>query len=427
MPASAVAGGDGVADRRPGLLAESAAEHERRRRRVSARPATIASMWSVRCVSTRQVRPLSTARCGRRRRSARYVGRRRRARLNTAWMWAASSSLTSVVVWWTTSSRRTSSAPAIAPGLISWRVGPQWNPMIASSLSRRYGVAVRPSHRRRPGPLDARRERDGGEVVALVDDDEAVPSNIGGSSRRARLWIIATSTTPVGLFLPPPIWPIWLRFETEMLGEAVRHWSTSSLRSTRTSVGTSVMGDHRAGHHRLAGSGRGDEDASVVAGEIVDRGRLLGSKLADERELDRLGVGAIVDEIEPAAETDDEIGDLLGESAGKVEPFEVLAVAADEPWCVPRREPHPLLLVELGVGDRREVLQRREHRWRQPGPFDRQHRPESGPDHRRRSWPAATGQIREAQAGPASTGRSDSARAATASGARRATEDRNAH
>ena len=46
--------------------------------------------------------------------------------------------------------------------------------MIASSLSRRYGVAVRPSHRRVARLLHARRERDGGKVVALVDDDEPV-------------------------------------------------------------------------------------------------------------------------------------------------------------------------------------------------------------------------------------------------------------
>ena len=158
------------------------------------------------------------------------------------------------------------------------------------------------------------------------------------------------------------------------------------------------MGDHGAGHHGLACAGRSDEDAAVVADEIVDRCRLLGPELADEAEVDLLGVGAIIGEVEPASETDEKIGDALGETAGKVEPFEVLAVAGDEPWRVPRREPHPLLLVELGVGDRPEVLQCRDHRGRHAGPLDREHGPESGPDHRRRSWPAATGQLREAAA-----------------------------
>ena len=72
-----------------------------------------------------------------------------------------------------------------------------------------------------PGPLDARRERDGGKVVALVDDDEPVPvEDRSRSSRRARLWSIATSTTPVGLSLPPPIWPICFGSKTEVLGES---------------------------------------------------------------------------------------------------------------------------------------------------------------------------------------------------------------
>src|SRR5688500_12422450 len=89
-----------------------------------------------------------------------------------------------------------------------------------------------------------------------------------------------------------------------------------------------------------------------------------------------------------ATETDEQLADALGETAGEVEPLEVLAVAGDESRRVPRREPHPLLLVELGVRDRPEVFERRDHRWRHPGTFDRQHRAEPGSDHR--GWGQAT-------------------------------------
>jgi len=92
---------------------------------IAASPSMIASMWSVRCVSTRQVRPLDVAACT----SAQICAVRRSSATsaaNTDWMWTASSSLTSVPVWCTTSSRRTSSAPATVLDLISWRVGPQW-------------------------------------------------------------------------------------------------------------------------------------------------------------------------------------------------------------------------------------------------------------------------------------------------------------
>ena len=69
---------DGVADRGSCLLAE-AARNTSAWSPSSASWATIASMWSLRWVRTRQVRPLETAR-GRRRRSVLFAGRRRRVR-----------------------------------------------------------------------------------------------------------------------------------------------------------------------------------------------------------------------------------------------------------------------------------------------------------------------------------------------------------
>ena len=60
------------------------------------------------------------------------------------------------------------------PGLISWRIGSAVETDDRFELVppvRGGGEAEPPPG---PGPLDARRERDGGEVVALVDDDEPV-------------------------------------------------------------------------------------------------------------------------------------------------------------------------------------------------------------------------------------------------------------
>ena len=134
--------------------------------------------------------------------------------------------------------------------------------------------------------------------------------------------------------------------------------------------------------------------------ELVNCRRLLGSKHPAEAEVDLLRVDAIVGDLQPASQTGEKVDDPLGEASRKVEPLEVLPIAADEPGCVPGREPHPLLLKELGVGDRPKVLECRHHRGRHTGPVDRECGPESDPDHRRRGWSAATGQLGEAERRP---------------------------
>jgi len=77
------------------------------------------------------------------------------------------------------------------------------------------------------------------------------------------------------------------------------------------------VGDHGTGHHGLARARRCYEDAAVVADEFTDRCRLLGPELADEAEVDLLGIGAIIGEFDLAPETDEEIGDPFGEPAGR--------------------------------------------------------------------------------------------------------------
>lgn len=131
--------------------------------------------------------------------------------------------------------------------------------------------------------------------------------------------------------------------------------------------------DGRAGHDGLAGSGRCDEYATVVADDVVDGGGPLWSKCSNEVDVDRAGAGPVVDDLKRAAERGERVDDGFGEPARQVEELEVLAVAGDEARCVPGREPHPLRLVELRVGDRRQVLQRRHNGGRQTGSADRQH------------------------------------------------------
>jgi hypothetical protein len=42
---------------------------------------------------------------------------------------------------------------------------------------------------------------------------------------------------PVGLVLPPPIWPTWLDDKPSVSTSWTRHWSSSGLRCTSTRVG----------------------------------------------------------------------------------------------------------------------------------------------------------------------------------------------
>ena len=177
-----------------------------------------------------------------------------------------------------------------------------------------------------------------------------------------------------------------------------RHWSTSSLRSTSHERRCVVMRDHRAGHDRLAGARWGDEDAAVVGREVRDGSGLLGVAAAPTN-WTSMGFGLLrrSSTVELAAQPVEQPGDLFGQPAREVKPFEVLGVAGDEPWRVPGREPHALLLVELGVRDRPEVLQRGDDRRRQSRSFDRQSTGELSADDRRRGRPSLSGEVGEAE------------------------------
>ncbi len=155
-----------------------------------------------------------------------------------------------------------------------------------------------------------------------------------------------------------------------------------------------MVSDHGTRHDRLARAGRSDEHTEVVVDEIGDCGRLLTSEGAPELEVGCWWFGPVVCDLEGAAEGGEQVLDLAGEPAGEVQPFEVFVVGADEPGCVPGGEPHALLLVELRVRDRPQVLQPGDHRGRHARPFDRQLGTEPGPNQRRRRWPTGPREVR---------------------------------
>lgn len=123
--------------------------------------------------------------------------------------------------------------------------------------------------------------------------------------------------------------------EPEVFLEAVTPLLEERFAIDKDKCRTVVMGDDCAGHDRLAGPGRGNDDTPIVRHDRVDRVRLLWPKRTDEREADGRQFRPRVFHVEPAGETGNEIGDLFDETTWEVEPFEVFGVAADEPRGVP--------------------------------------------------------------------------------------------
>jgi hypothetical protein len=116
-----------------------------------------------------------------------------------------------------------------------------------------------------------------------------------------------------------------------------------------------------------------------MAGKVVDRRLLLAGKGRRQPEAGRRRCGSLVADHQATAGIGQRPLDVGEQAAGEHEPVEGLLVAADEPRRAPGRQPQPLLLVEGGVVERRQVLQRRHQRRRQPEPFDGEHRPKLGP------------------------------------------------
>ena len=66
------------------------------------------------------------------------------------------------------------------------------------------------------------------------------------------------------------------------------------------------MSDQRAGHHGLAGSGRGDQHAELMVDEGVEGSPLLGIELCGEPEILRFAGGLFVVELKATARLFDE-------------------------------------------------------------------------------------------------------------------------
>jgi hypothetical protein len=78
----------------------------------------------------------------------------------------------------------------------------------------------------------------------------------------------------------------------------------------------------------------------------------------------RSGHWPVVGEVESAARALQQGSQRLEHAAGQVQVAEVLAVAPDEPWCLPGRQAQLLALVELRVVQRGQVLDRgQQPRW----------------------------------------------------------------
>ena len=219
--------------------------------------------------------------------------------------------------------------------------------------------------------------------------------------------------------------------EVEVLGEPGAPLVDELLAVDEHERRCAVVRDHGAGHDRLAGSGRGDEDAAVVGREVRDGGGLLGSeRRPTNSDLDRLGVGAVGRRGRAGCRARSSSSATCSVSPrGRWSHSRSSRVAGDEPWRVPGREPHPLLLVELGVvRSTRGASARRAPPAAGPIVRSTTSPASSGPDHRRGRRPALAGQLGEAERRPGVDRPERSPRApTTASGARRATDDRNAH
>ena len=135
-----------------------------------------------------------------------------------------------------------------------------------------------------------------------------------------------------------------------------------------------VAGDQRAGHDCLAGSRRGDQYPELMAGHHLHRFLLdLIAQCPVERQVQPSGHRPGIADFQTAPGFLDDRFRLVQDAAREVDVFKGLLVAAQEPRCLPYREAHPLLLVELGVVQRGQVLQRGQQAGRQPGAPDRKH------------------------------------------------------
>ncbi len=162
---------------------------------------------------------------------------------------------------------------------------------------------------------DAGFERDSGYVMAFVDDDKAVSMEQFGRPFAAGDALDHGDIDDSGLHvLAASDCPDLTGFESEVFLEAVTPLLEERLAIDKDQCWTVMMGDDGTGHDRLAGSGRGNDDASIVRHDRVDRGCLLWPKRTDELDTDCRVFRPGISNVEAAGETGDEVGDLFDET-----------------------------------------------------------------------------------------------------------------
>ena len=271
-------------------------------------------------------------------------------------------------------------------------------------------------------------ERDGRQVVALVDHDQAVVAEervevVDGLEALDHREVddpgeFASSAADLAdLF----------RGESEQRLELC-----SPLLEERLAVGEDERrqpprGDRGAGDHGLARSRRGDEDTIVVR-EHGGQGCLLKRrKRPGESQRQRVVRRAAVVDHEPASGRRDRDVELFAEPARQLQVRQRLVVTADQPRCLMGRESQPLAFVEERVVDRGEVLELGKKCRRQARLRDREVGPDRAADLRRQPPIPASRVCLTIAAGPTGTSSLLARRASSCSGGSRSSELSRAH
>jgi hypothetical protein len=125
-----------------------------------------------------------------------------------------------------------------------------------------------------------------------------------------------------------------------------------------------TLGDHCAGHDRLARSWRCHEHTVVVREHGADRAALPAGEVCRQRDLDFSTRIAYVRDVQPRSGTLDYSKDRVPQPAREDQVIvDGDVVPANESRRVPGGLAEPLELVELRIGDRGGVLERRERGW----------------------------------------------------------------
>jgi hypothetical protein len=122
------------------------------------------------------------------------------------------------------------------------------------------------------------------------------------------------------------------------------------------------LGDQVDASDRLADPRRRHQDPEVVGEHRLDGGVLNVGESALEGVVDGGAVLSLVVGLERRAERTEQGRDLVNAAPRNRHVLREVFGAGDHPWRQRRREPHALLLVELGILERGNALERIQNR-----------------------------------------------------------------